>query len=379
MLFIFPALGILCALAWFIILGNPKYIKRKEDSSYKPKSLTILIPARNEEQNIGKLLESITKEKNKLDIPLQVIVIDDHSSDLTAKISNRLGATTIPAKPLPTGWKGKPWACHQGAEIATGEWLLFLDADTYFEPDGLKTLLTIIKDGATTHSICPHHFTQKPYEQLSAFFNVMMIAGSNNFSHPTNSPQKQTLLFGQSLLISKANYQSIEGHQAVKDKVLENVHLSEILHQKNLPQDNYLGKDILSMRMFPTNLTELSQSWKKGFVSGASAVPKKNLIYSSIWITGAMFTTVSIFVAILATFLATKIGFGNDLFLLTTLIAYLTFVAQTTLSFRMAGRFHALCPWVFPLLLIFYQYLFFTALIQSKRGKQTQWKGRDVS
>ena len=374
MLFIFPALAILCAVAWFIILGNPKYIRienSSKKSEYKPKSVSILIPARNEEQNIDKLLESIFREKTNLDIPLEVIVIDDHSEDSTAEIARDYGATVLKPPPLPTGWKGKPWACIQGAEIATGEWLLFLDADTWFEADGLVNLMGIVKNKTTTHSICPYHITHNTYEQLSTFFNVMMVAGSDNFSLPANSPDKKNILFGQSLLILSANYKLINGHELVKDKVLENVYLSEILRTNDILLDNYLGKNVLSMRMFSNGLNELLLSWKKGFVSGAAAVSKKALISSSIWITGAMFTIVSLIVA--------SFGFGDNLFLYLSLIAYTIFVTQCSLSFRMVGRFRWWTAWLFPFLLIFYQCLFFTALIQAKRGIKTQWKGRDVA
>lgn len=366
MLAIFPILALLCASSWWLILGKPKYIPKKS-ARKDSKKISIIIPARNEEKNIVQLLESINKQKSSLPHPPEVILVDDQSEDQTANIAASLGAKVISSQTLPDGWKGKPWACLQGAKSASNSHLLFLDADTWLEESALVKLSTLAARADTVISICPHHVTRHHYEQLSAFFNVMMTAGSNNFSRP---PQSETLLFGQALLISKDIYQSIGGHEPVKDKVLENVHLSEIIRNRGIQIDNYLGRGVISMRMFPDGLRQLWLSWKKGFVTGAAAVPKYALCWSSVWITGAMFTIVSLIVA--------SCGYGSQLFSTLSLISYLIYVIQCILSFSMIGRFHRSSPWLFPILLIFYQCLFFTAIIHTRRGIKTQWKGRDV-
>ena len=69
------------------------------------------------------------------------MVVDDGSEDATADVAHRYGATVVEAGCLPEGWRGKAWACHRGAECASGEAFLFLDADTWFQPGGLGRIV----------------------------------------------------------------------------------------------------------------------------------------------------------------------------------------------------------------------------------------------
>ena len=97
-------------------------------------ALSIIVPARNEVANLERLLPTLTN----LAYPgeYELIVVDDNSTDGTGKIAKELGARVERVNALPSGWRGKPHACHQGAAAATGQWLLFTDADTCHAPDG---------------------------------------------------------------------------------------------------------------------------------------------------------------------------------------------------------------------------------------------------
>ena len=101
-------------------------------------TMSIVIPARNEATNIPNLLRSL---KGQIKADDEVIVVDDHSEDNTAAIAEREGATVLKSKEMPPGWTGKTWACYQGAQSATSEILLFLDADTIIENDGLDRII----------------------------------------------------------------------------------------------------------------------------------------------------------------------------------------------------------------------------------------------
>jgi chlorobactene glucosyltransferase len=103
-------------------------------------SLSVIVPARNEVQNLGRLLPSL--KRMRYPGPHEIIVVDDHSTDGTAEIAQAHGARVVSLQAgLPCGWKGKPHACHQGALAAQGEWLLFTDADTVHEPDGPRSVV----------------------------------------------------------------------------------------------------------------------------------------------------------------------------------------------------------------------------------------------
>ena len=98
----------------------------------------VVIPARNEAQRIGPLLESL----QCLDYTaVEVLVVDDMSEDETADVARRAGARVLTLDHLPPGWTGKCHACWQGAQHSSGEWLLFTDADTVHAPASLTVAL----------------------------------------------------------------------------------------------------------------------------------------------------------------------------------------------------------------------------------------------
>ena len=372
---VMPVMAILFAPAIWFLLGRPRFLSSLPPAEKPGKAsaaISIIIPARNEEANIARLLESIQQQSSP---PLETIVVNDGSTDNTASIASQLGARVINVEALPDGWMGKPWACQQGAHAAntansaTGDWLLFLDADLILEPSALHALSQVCAGSDQVHSVCPHHVIKHPYEQLSAYFNVLMLAGVNAFGIG-KSATDNAALFGQCLLISQKHYQQVNGHETVKDKALENFHLARQFKQLGILCSCYLGKGLIHMRMFPNGIGELWSSWKKGFTSGAAHTAPRALMLSSLWISGMMLTIVCLILSFTS--------YASNLFILITALAYLIYACQSLRVFKLAGTFSAWNALFFPLSLLFYQTLFFSALIDKKRGKTTNWKGRAV-
>ena len=130
------------------LILNLRSLKTPRPESKIPKTpplISVLIPARDEEANIRTCLESLQKQ----DYPnFEILVLDDNSSDNTAKIVEQIAATDdriqlLRGKPLPKDWAGKPFACYQLAKKARGSWLLFIDADTIHEPHALRSTLAL--------------------------------------------------------------------------------------------------------------------------------------------------------------------------------------------------------------------------------------------
>ena len=303
-----------------------------------PHDISIIIPARNEAHNLPRLLESIFSQPHP---PLEVLVIDDHSTDATAEIAAARGATVISAQALPDGWRGKPWACHQGTLAAKGGHLLFLDADCWFEPGGLDLLLRHYPGGA--FSVSPHHRVERPYEQLSAFFNVIMVASTAGHG-----------LFGQTLLVDRAGYEAAGGHREVKGRVLENLRLAAFYRAAGVPVASRPGRGMVSFRMYPEGLASLVEGWTKGFASGAAETPRAAVLLVALWISGLM-------VALIA--------------LPWTPLLYPAYALQFALMLRKVGSFSPLAALLYPLPLFFYFAVFSRSLRRS--GKQVTWKGRE--
>lgn len=400
MLILLPIAAALCTLALWLLLGRPRYLSGAGDAA-SAESISIIIPARDEESNIGGLLASIQSQSMP---PREIIVVDDHSTDRTAAIAAEHGALALagtfnsklsdsfarptkvsaPSRPAnytnhtahlyiiqppepPPDWKGKTWACQQGAQAASGDWLLFLDADTRLERGALEKIARLTQNPDRVSSICPYHVIQRPYEQLSAFFNVIMLAGINAFGIQRD-PSRESALFGQCLLIHKDIYQRVGGHESVRRDILENFQLASHLEAHAIARDCYLGRGTIRMRMFPGGFRDLWASWKKGFTSGAGSVATRALVCSSLWITGAMLACAALAFTPCAPSAVRA----------SSAAAYLFCAVNCLIAFRLAGNFSLLNALFFPVSLFFYQALFFTAVIERRLGVKSRWKGRHV-
>lgn len=319
-------------------------------------NISIIIPARNEAANLPPLLTSIHQSPLA---PAQILVIDDDSTDATASIASKHGATVIRSTVLPAGWTGKTWALHQGAAAAKSGVLFFLDADTYFVPGGYARIATHYAGlpPNSALSILPFHRTQRWYEQLSVFFNVLVAMGAGGFGK-LDPPH----LFGQSLLIRRHLYDRVGGHASVQREILENLHLAAKIRAAHGSPHTLAGRGTLEMRMFPEGLAQLCESWRKAFSVGASVTSPLVLALSIFWLFGAALT------AILA------IVFHTPIFL----ALYLATAAQIWLFARQLGTFHLLTALFYPIPLAFYFTLFAQALLRRNRHQPIAWRGRQL-
>ena len=332
-------------LLWFsgfFILGRIRMRGSEVATRLSDASLSVIIPARNEEHNLPALLRSI----NALSVrPQDVIVVDDASTDRTAAVARSFGATVISSQPLPAGWSGKTWACQQGANTSRADTLLFVDADTWFETGGLERILARYNTGAL--SVGPYHAVRLPYEQLSVFFNLIMTAATVPGG-----------LFGQMLLVSRENYQRVGGHAAVKGRILENFHLSERFRDEGIPLHSLAGKGLLAFRMYPSGLSGLVEGWTKGFASGAGKTSRPLLLLIVAWLTGMV------------------LPLGWLPFSASASLLYLLYAAQLGVMFRQVGAFRWYTALLYPVPLVFFFVVFAVSVLRS--GRRVTWKGRTI-
>jgi 4,4'-diaponeurosporenoate glycosyltransferase len=330
--------------AGFLLLGCLRRCARASTAGPLP-SVSIIIPARNEEHNLPTLLRSLVSQQVK---PREIIVVDDGSTDRTADLARQLGARVVPSLPLPEGWRGKTWACHQGAQAAASDLLLFLDADTWFEPEGLARVLAIYPGGA--FSAGPYHAVQKAYEDLSLFFNFAMTVGT--------LPDG---LFGQMLLVDRESYRRVGGHETVQGRVLETFWLAARFRKAGVPVRSVSGRGLFSFRMYPNGLADLLEGWIKGFASGAGQTPRGTLLIIVLWMIGLMLAPMGLLVT------GDWLGWG---------LFYLLCAAQVAWLSRLVGTFRWLTALFYPVPLIFFFVVFFWSVLRS--GRTVTWKGREI-
>ncbi len=356
---------ILC-LGWllaFLFFYRPHFPTQSKDLNWTFPKVSIVVPARNEELNLRVLLTSIQNQNCK---PFEIIVMNDHSEDRTSSVALELDAKVFNVPALPEGWNGKPFACFQGAKHATGDYLLFVDADVFFEANGLEKIMTLPRKYDGVWSICPFHRIEKFYEEFSSVFNLMMVVGTGAFSFWNKNKARLT---GQAFLISKKNYDLVGGHEVVKNRVLENFFLTDFFHRLGISTFNMGGRGAISMRMFPDGLSSLVSSWKKGFVTGATKTPAVLMLLIVAWIS-AGFSTFIFLTRALVDQSTANVSFG---------ILYLMFVLQIRWMYRNIGTFSWISAFFYPVFFVFFMGLFFYSMIVKMLGQKTAWKGRHVS
>ncbi len=214
------------------LILNLRSLKKPASDSEIPQPapfISVLIPARDEERNIEACLESLQKQGYP---NFEILVLDDNSSDNTANIAERIAAQDnriqlIRGEPLPEGWAGKPFACHQLAEKARGSWLLFTDADTTHAPHMLRSVLALaLKLRSSLLSGFPRQLaTSLPQKVAIPVLYFVILSWLPLWWLQRSKEPKPSLAIGQFLLFPSEEYWRIGGHMAVKSRILEDVWL----------------------------------------------------------------------------------------------------------------------------------------------------------
>ena len=355
---------VILAVCWLAGWATLARIKQCRLSTTKPLQITAklsaIIPARNEEKNLPRLLRSLQSQSVP---PDEIIVVDDASTDRTAAVAREHGAIVVTPPPLPDGWRGKTWACQHGAEQAHGAWLLFLDADTWFEPNGLAAVRAEFSAlGGGALSVAPLHRVETLHEQFSAFFNLVMLAGTGAFTALGDRLPPRGLL-GQFLLIEKSAYVRVGGHAVVKERVLENFWLAEKLPAGGVTLHCRGGQKVFSFRMYPLGWREMMAGWIKGFAAGAGKTPLPLLLLVIAWMSGLIMATENLLLAKNAP---------------VCLVVYAAYAAQVGWLLRRVGTFHWSTALLFPAPLIFYFIIFTRSVWRAVRKQPVDWKGRKI-
>jgi len=321
-------------------------------------SVSIIIPARNEEHNLPRLLDSIPA----LPEIAEIIVVDDGSTDRTAEIAYRYPVHVLHPGTPPANVTGKVWACACGANAAIAPLLLFLDADTFLQPGGLSAMLNAYykQPHNTAMSVLPFATTERSYEELSLFFNLLMAFGAGGFGM-FQSPR----LFGQSLLISRELYSGMGGYTSVSGAILENIQMAQNLETKNGKPYCLGGKNALHMRMYPDGLQQLCDGWTKAFADGARSTDIRVLLIAILWLSALTSIVILLFTEP-----------NEQRWMFETL--YLLAAVQIFFFARMISRFRILTCLLFPLPLLFFFILFARSTIRRAFGEHTNWRGRSV-
>jgi 4,4'-diaponeurosporenoate glycosyltransferase len=342
--------GVVLVLGWlagWVLLLRVPLLPSAVGNGRRP--VSVVVPARDEEETLPRLLASLAAQDPP---PDEVIVVDDGSTDATAERARAAGATLLTAGALPPGWTGKAWACWEGARRATGDWLVFLDADVRLAPGALGRLLAAHPGEtgpATLVSVAPYHVVRRPHENLSAVFNVVAIMGTGMAAALPTGPQVGA--FGPCLLCRRADYLAVGGHEAVRGEILDDLALA----RRFASVRNYGGRRAVLFRMYPEGLRQLVEGWSKNFAGGAAATPLPRTVLVVAWVTGCL--------------AAAAAGVG---------VAYLAYAVQFGAMAIQLGSFWALSIVFFPVPLVGFLAIFARSLVLTRLRRRVRWKGREI-
>jgi glycosyltransferase involved in cell wall biosynthesis len=261
------SLLIFAAIALINFLTAPR-LKDSIVIRYEYPLISILIPARNEEKNIGKCLGSVTKTNYP---NYEVIVYDDESIDRTTDIAKQYtDVKLIPGKALPPGWIGKSHACDCLSKAAKGKYLLFIDADVEVAPNAIPTALHLLEATKASMISCfPHQEMKSLGELLTIPLLHFVLLGFLPLIAVYKRPAKRyAAAIGQFILITRPAYDAIGGHAAVKDNVVEDMGIARNLKENGFITIAALAGNLIKCRMYEKSIDAIRGFGKnlfKGF------------------------------------------------------------------------------------------------------------------
>jgi cellulose synthase/poly-beta-1,6-N-acetylglucosamine synthase-like glycosyltransferase len=234
-------------------ISRPEWDRKPATPTGNPR-VSIIVPARNEEEHIGPALTTLLK----LDYDnYEVIVVNDRSTDRTGEVINRIASApeaiarvkAIHVAALPAGWLGKVHAMWSAANQANGDWLLFTDADVLFRRDVLTRALAYAEAEAADHLVLfPRMIMKSAGERIMiAFFQTLFVFGHRPWK-VADPKTKDHIGVGAFNLIRRRVYDAVGGYQALRFEVLDDMKLGKIVKNAGYAQRNVYGADLISLQ-----------------------------------------------------------------------------------------------------------------------------------
>jgi glycosyltransferase involved in cell wall biosynthesis len=252
--------GCILALAWIsriidAAIGMPKVAdisqpewNRQQVTGNPP--VSIIVPARNEQDDIAQTLTQLLA----LDYDnYEVIAVNDRSTDRTGEIMDRVAAgeklKIIHITELPSGWMGKTHAMWTAGKQASGDWLLFTDADVLFKPDSVRRALAYAESEHADHVVLfPQMIMKQPGEKMMiAFFQTLFVFGHRPWK-VADPKSKDHMGVGAFNMVRRSVYEKVGTYERLRMEVLDDMKLGKVVKESGFAQRNVFGEDLISLR-----------------------------------------------------------------------------------------------------------------------------------
>ncbi|HLK07363.1 MAG TPA: glycosyltransferase family 2 protein [Candidatus Angelobacter sp.] len=345
-----------------------------------PPSLTIVVPARNEEAEIEAALRSLLQ----LNYPqYQIVAVNDRSTDQTGAIMERLAAEpasagklrVIHVRDLPAGWLGKVHAMWLGsqrdaaqrnaAQQTNSDWLLFTDADCVFHPDTLRRAIHYATRTATDHLVLfPTAHMKTLGERMMISFPQVMASFAMRPWKVRDPKARDHIGVGAFNLIRRSAYDAIGTYEKLRLEVVDDIKLGESIKSAGLRQDVVFGPDLVSLR------------WAVG-AAGVVANLEKNLFaFLRFRISLVLAVCAVTFFLCVCPFLGLLLAPGW------ARAPFAVAVAMIALAYTLTGRYMANSPWMFltcPIAALVFNFATLQSAFLALRDGAITWRGTKYS
>jgi glycosyltransferase involved in cell wall biosynthesis len=349
--------------------------------------VSIIVPARNEAHNLPALLASLKALDPR---PLEIVVVDDHSTDGTGDIARAAGVRVVSPPPLPAGWNGKPWACRTGAGEARGEYLLFTDADTVHAPGSLGQAMAALRArDAALLSAVPTHIVRAAWEKLQGVFQLLLLVAtragapeapgraagaatgaageSARGAGQGGGAHERRFSIGQYLLFRRDAYERIGGHEPVKQRIAEDLAFARLVAGAGLGLALVFSPGLLGVRMYPEGLGAFVRGWRRNFREGLTAAGAGGVIEIVAIIGWLLGVPMAAFSAAAAGLAPLALGWAA---------VYLATAIEVARRQRSLGAFPLWSGLLYPVFVLMFVLVTALALIDRWRGATVIWRGR---
>lgn len=272
-------IALLVALAVVQRLNLAEFRRPVDGGEGEGARVSVLVPARDEERSIDACARSLAIQEHRF-AQYEVIVLDDASSDRTPEIVTALArefpsVRLIRGEPLPAGWRGKNWACHQLASAARGDYLVFCDADTTTDPRGLdRAVSEAARRSADLLSLMPAQrcetFVERVTIPLLHFFYLTFFPA---FMLGRTDDPRFSAANGQFMLFRRDAYDAIGGHCAIRGSVVDDLSLARLVREHRLRLCVLDGAGTIECRMYRSGAEVVAGFSKNLYAAlGGSAV-----------------------------------------------------------------------------------------------------------
>ena len=366
-------LALVGALATLVFQGIPLYLGLQMPSLApgdrpglrKGPRVSVIIAARNEVDDLPACLDSLRQQTYG---DLEILVVDGGSTDGTRDIvrARAPAVRLLEEPPLPPGWVGKNWACWNGAQAASGEYLLFTDADMRYHPDTIRaTVAWAEEEKAQLTTLAPRVETVTFWEKVVMPFYTQVVLTYFRTPRVNRATSRTAMANGQFTLVTRAAYDAVGGHASVRGAVLEDVRLAEEFRARQLKLRVAWSPDLLSTRMYRDRHEMFEGLLKNVHGSRFSAARQVSFLAGLVglyWLPLAL--------------LPVAVVWGSPLLIAVGAVLYVAFFGKHV-AFARAIRGPTAYGLLFPVAVGFYVALIATSLRRGLARQPLRWKGRE--